>query len=86
MTLFSKTFGAASAIAMSCAAVAAQADVLFWSTQARPAEEAQAMTEQVLSGFAGRVDYHGSPVCRLNCRRVLAALVSSDRCMVISRQ
>jgi multiple sugar transport system substrate-binding protein len=57
MTLFSKTFGAASAIAMSCAAVAAQADVLFWSTQARPAEEAQAMTEQVLSGFAGRVDY-----------------------------
>jgi len=57
MTLFSKTFGAASAIAMSCAAVAAQADVLFWSTQARPAEEAQVMTEQVLSGFAGRVDY-----------------------------
>lgn len=57
MTLFSKTFGAASAIAMSCAAVAAQADVLFWSTQARPAEEAQAMTEQVLSGFAGGVDY-----------------------------
>ena len=56
MTLFSKFLGAASGIAIACTAVAAQAEVLFWSTQAKPVEEAQAMREQVLSG-AGDVDY-----------------------------
>ena len=70
MTLFSKLLGAASGIAISCTAFAVQADVLFWSTQARPAEEAQAMTEQVLSGFAPGVDYQpneGGPwLTRLN--------------------
>ena len=57
MTLLSKFTGAASGIAIACTAVAAQADVLFWSTQAKPVEEAQAMREQVLSGFADSVDY-----------------------------
>ncbi|OIQ32523.1 MAG: ABC transporter substrate-binding protein [Alphaproteobacteria bacterium MedPE-SWcel] len=46
------------------------ADVLFWSTQARPVEEAQAMREQVLSGFEGGVDYQpnedGPWLTRLN--------------------
>ncbi|MGI9487826.1 MAG: extracellular solute-binding protein [Geminicoccaceae bacterium] len=31
--------------------------LLFWSTQARPVEESQAMREQVLSGFDQEVDY-----------------------------
>lgn len=35
---------------------AARAAVLFWSTQARPVEEAQAMREQVMKGFPGGVD------------------------------
>ena len=35
-------------------------DVLFWSTQANPVEEAQAMREQVLSGFEGEVDFQPS--------------------------
>ncbi len=48
---------AASCVAVIGFATAAQADVLFWSTQARPAEEAQAMREVVLSGFDGAVDY-----------------------------
>jgi multiple sugar transport system substrate-binding protein len=56
MTLLSKMLGAASGIAIACTAVAAQAEVLFWSTQAKPVEEAQAMREQVLAG-AGDVDY-----------------------------
>lgn len=69
MTLLSKIFGAASGIAISCTAISAQAEVLFWSTQAKPVEEAQAMREQVLSG-AGDVDYQpndGGPwITRLN--------------------
>lgn len=40
---------------------AAQAEgVLFWSKQAAPPEEAQAMRDQVLSGFEGEVDFQGS--------------------------
>jgi multiple sugar transport system substrate-binding protein len=38
---------------------AAQAEALFWSTQAKPVEESQAMREKVLSGFPGGVDYQG---------------------------
>ena len=57
MTLLSRVSGTASAIAVVCGVTAAQADVLFWSTQARPVEEAQAMRESVLSGFDGVVDY-----------------------------
>src|SRR5690606_6193535 len=36
---------------------AAQAQVLFWSTQAAPVEETQRMREQVLAGFSGGVDF-----------------------------
>ena len=57
MTLHIKLAGTASGIALLCAASVAQADVLFWSTQARPVEEAQAMREQVLSGHGDAVDY-----------------------------
>ncbi|MHA6326113.1 ABC transporter substrate-binding protein [Roseivivax sp. CAU 1753] len=60
MTLFSKFTGAASGIAISCSAVAAQADVLFWSTQANPVEEQQAMRDQVLSGHDDAVDYQSN--------------------------
>jgi len=35
----------------------AHADTLFWSTQAKPVEEAQAMREQVLAGLNDPVDY-----------------------------
>jgi len=35
----------------------AQAQVLFWSTQAKPVQETQAMRDQVLAGFSGKVDY-----------------------------
>ncbi len=57
MTVFSKMLGAASGVAIACTAFAVQAETLFWSTQAKPVEEAQAMREQVLSGFDGGVDY-----------------------------
>ena len=56
MTLHSRILGAASGVAIACTAFAAQAEVLFWSTQAKPVEEAQAMREQVLAS-AGEVDY-----------------------------
>ena len=62
--------GAASAFAMLVSATVAQADVLFWSTQAKPVEEAQAMREQVLGGHNDTVDYQpndGGPwLTRLN--------------------
>jgi multiple sugar transport system substrate-binding protein len=35
----------------------AKANVLFWSTQAKPVEETQAMRGEVLKGFDGKVDY-----------------------------
>ena len=57
MTLKMKLAGAASGLAILVAATAAQADVLFWSTQAKPVEEAQAMREQVLAGHSEAVDY-----------------------------
>lgn len=38
----------------------ASAETLFWSTQANPIEEAQAMRDQVLSGFEGEVDFQPS--------------------------
>lgn len=70
MSLHSKILGATSAMAFACTAFAAQAEVLFWSTQAKPVEEAQAMREQVLSGYDGEVDYQpndGGPwLTRLN--------------------
>lgn len=70
MTVKSKLATAVSAIAFTCTAYAAQGEVLFWSTQAKPVEEAQAMREQVLAGFSGDVDYQpndGGPwITRLN--------------------
>src|SRR5690606_19456507 len=36
---------------------AAEAQVLFWSTQAAPGEETQRMREQVLAGFSDGVDF-----------------------------
>lgn len=39
---------------------AASAEVLFWSTQAKPVEEAQAVREKVLAGFSGEVDFQPS--------------------------
>ena len=60
--------GAASGLAIMVSAVAANAEVLFWSTQAKPVEEAQAMREQVLGGQD--VDYQpndaGPWLTRLN--------------------
>lgn len=38
----------------------ASAEVLFWSTQANPPEEAQAMRDQVLSGFEDGADFQSS--------------------------
>jgi multiple sugar transport system substrate-binding protein len=49
--------GAAIALA---AAVSAHAQVLFWSTQAKPIEETQRMRDQVLPGFERGVDYQPS--------------------------
>ena len=70
MKLKVKLTSAVSAIALSLTAVAVQADVLFWSTQAKPVEEAQAMRDQVLSGADMAVDYQpndGGPwLTRLN--------------------
>ncbi len=70
MKLKVKLTGAVSAIALSLTAVAAQADVLFWSTQAKPVEEAQAMRDQVLAGADVTIDYQpndGGPwLTRLN--------------------
>ncbi|WP_170525904.1 ABC transporter substrate-binding protein [Ruegeria arenilitoris] len=57
MSIQSKLVGAASGLVLALATNVAQAEVLFWSTQAKPVEEAQAMREQVLSGFEGGVDY-----------------------------
>ncbi len=56
MSQYSRILGAASGVAIACTAFAAQAEVLFWSTQAKPVEEAQAMREQVLAD-AGDVEY-----------------------------
>jgi multiple sugar transport system substrate-binding protein len=39
---------------------AAAQGLLFWSTQANPVEEAQAMRDQVLAGFDGEVDYQSN--------------------------
>ncbi len=57
MTIRISLLGATAAIAMTGAA---QADILFWSTQAKPVEETQAMREQVLAGFSDTVDYQGN--------------------------
>ena len=57
MNLKLKVAALASGLAVSFTAMSAQADVLFWSTQAKPVEETQAMRDQVLSGSSIVVDY-----------------------------
>jgi multiple sugar transport system substrate-binding protein len=58
---FKKTLmGATAAIVMITTAGFAQADVLFWSTQAKPVEETQNMREQVLAGAGQAVDYQAN--------------------------
>ena len=56
-----RTFAlAVSAVAIAASVTAVRADQLFWSTQAKPVEETQAMREQVLAGYGEPVDYQGS--------------------------
>lgn len=57
MSIKMTLLGATAAITL---AGAAQAEILFWSTQAKPVEETQAMREQVLAGFGEAVDYQGN--------------------------
>lgn len=57
MNLQANLAGAMTGIAILCSAAVVNADVMFWSTQARPVEEAQAMRDTVLSEFDGTVDY-----------------------------
>lgn len=70
MTLEKTLAGAVSALAFVVLAGSASAEILFWSTQAKPVEETQAMREQVLAGFGETVDYQandGGPwLTRLN--------------------
>jgi multiple sugar transport system substrate-binding protein len=47
-------------VAAAALAGPAPAQPLFWSTQAAPLEETQAMREEVLAGFEGGVDYQAS--------------------------
>ena len=60
MTIKHVIASAASGVAMVAMAGAAQADILFWSTQAKPAQESQAMREQVLAGAGMDVNYQGN--------------------------
>lgn len=48
------------ALALTLSAGVANAQTLFWSTQAAPVEETQKMREQVLAGFEAGVDYQAS--------------------------
>ena len=56
---FLKT-SALAATVLTIASTVASANVLFWSTQAKPVEEAQAMRDQVLAGAGQKVDYQPS--------------------------
>lgn len=57
MTINIRLLKVVATTAIIASSASAQADILFWSTQARPVEEAQAMREVVLSGHDGDVDY-----------------------------
>jgi multiple sugar transport system substrate-binding protein len=59
-TIRTHLLGSAIAAAVAAVAAPAFAQALFWSTQAQPIEETQAMREQVLAGFADGVDYQAS--------------------------
>ncbi len=58
MNLQNVLLGATAAVALTTGA--AQAEVLFWSTQAKPIEETQAMRDQVLSDFDAGADYQAN--------------------------
>ncbi|WP_424988650.1 ABC transporter substrate-binding protein [Microbulbifer sp. S227A] len=60
MSFHTKFATVASGLALSLAAGLAQADVLFWSTQANPVEEQQAMRDQVLATHDDAVDYQSN--------------------------
>lgn len=60
MTTLSSLRPVALALGTLMLCTAAQAEVLFWSTQAQPVEETQKMREAVLAGFAGGADYQAS--------------------------
>ena len=55
-----KAIGAALGAVLALSGAQARADVLFWSTQAKPVEETQAMRSEVLKGFDGKVDYQAN--------------------------
>lgn len=57
MTVHSPIRRALAAAAALAFATPALAETLFWSTQARPLEETQAMRERVLAGFGGPVAF-----------------------------
>ena len=48
------------AFLLTVAADSAQAETLFWSTQAKPVEETQAMRDQVLADFSSGVNYQAN--------------------------
>ena len=52
-----KNLGISIGLALAIAAPVASADILFWSTQAKPVQEAQAMRTEVLSDYSEAVDY-----------------------------
>jgi len=51
------SLAASAIVGFTCSVSSASAQELFWSTQARPVEEAQKMREIVLKDFPGGVDY-----------------------------
>ncbi|MEM6566556.1 MAG: ABC transporter substrate-binding protein [Pseudomonadota bacterium] len=57
MTIKTKIMSTVAGALLIASASTSYADVLFWSTQAKPVEEAQAMREQVLNGAGQEVDY-----------------------------
>lgn len=60
LTKLSRLRPVALAIGTLMLGTAAQAEVLFWSTQAQPVEESQKMRDGVLAGFEGGADYQAS--------------------------
>lgn len=54
------TLAAVTTAAFALSASAVSADILFWSTQAKPVEETQAMRDQVLASSGLAVDYQAS--------------------------
>ncbi|MEM1075807.1 MAG: ABC transporter substrate-binding protein [Pseudomonadota bacterium] len=57
MTIKTKIMSTVAGALLIASTSTSHADVLFWSTQAKPVEEAQAMREQVLNGAGQEVDY-----------------------------